>query len=166
LPLQAQGEFALVREELESALALPGQPVKRGTMAHKHIVYMMIADAAAQSRDLEALTRYASLLEELALRDEHLPYLAVAHRSWGVAHRLNKAYDRATARLTKALALFEDLEARWQTGRTLLELGELALAQADQAGARDYYGRALTAFEAMGASPDVQKTREALKALD
>lgn len=151
---------------MESALALPGQPVKRGTMAHKHIVYMMIADAAAQSRDLDALTRYASLLEELALGDEHLPYIAVAHRSWGVAHRLNKNYDEATARLKQALALFEELETTWQTGRTLLELAELALAQADQSGARDYYAQALTSFETMGALPDVQRTRAALQALD
>jgi tetratricopeptide (TPR) repeat protein len=166
LPLQAQGEFALVREELEAALDLPGQPVKRGTMAHKHIVYMMLADAATQSRDVDALTRYASLLEELALRDDHVPYTAIAHRSWGVAHRLNGAYDQAFARLNQALALFEDLEAGWQTGRTLLELAELALAQADRSGARDHYARALAAFEAMGALPDVQRTRAALQALD
>lgn len=82
MPLQAEGEFVLVKEKLEAALELPGQPVKRGTMAHKHIVYMMLAESAAQLRDAEALTSYSSLLEELAVRDDHKPYLAVAHRSW------------------------------------------------------------------------------------
>jgi hypothetical protein len=81
LPLQAQGEFALVKEELEEALNLPGQPVKRGTMAHKHIIFMMLTDSPAQLRDRVTLGFYAAKLEELALRDDHCPYLAVAHRA-------------------------------------------------------------------------------------
>jgi hypothetical protein len=67
LPLQAEGEFVLVKEKLEQALDLSGQPVKRGTMAHKHIVYMMLADSAAQLRDEAGLMKYALLLEKLAL---------------------------------------------------------------------------------------------------
>jgi tetratricopeptide (TPR) repeat protein len=165
LPLQAQGEFALVKEKLESALELSGQPVKRGTMAHKHIVYMMLADAAAQLRDAAALQRYSSLLEELAARDGHQPYLAVAHRAWGIAHRLDGAYDEAEARLGQALALFEELEAGWQIGRTLVEIGELALAQSDQARANEYFSRALTAFESLEARPDAERVRVALGAL-
>ena len=51
MPLQAGGEFALVKEKLELALELSGQPVKRGTMAHQHIVYMMLAEAATQLDD-------------------------------------------------------------------------------------------------------------------
>ena len=135
-------------------------------MAHKHIVYMMLADTAAQLRDAAALPRYASLLEELAIRDGHQPYLAVAHRSWGIAHTLNEEYAEAEARLTMALALFEGLEARWQVGRTLVEIAELALAQADEAGARERFSRALAAFESIRARPDVERTRAALEALE
>lgn len=147
------------------ALDLPGQPVKRGTMAHQHIIYMMLADSAGQLRDAEALPRYAARLEELARRDGHQPYLAVAQRAWGIAHRLNAEYAPAEARLAEALALFEDRGARWQAGRTLLEMAELALAQADAAAAREHFSQALAEFEALGASPDAGRTRAALQAL-
>jgi tetratricopeptide (TPR) repeat protein len=166
LPLQAQGEFALVKEKLEMALDLPGQPVKRGTMAHQHIIYMMLADSAGQLRDAAALPRYAARLEELARRDGHQPYLAVAQRAWGIAHRLNKEYAQAQARLTEALDHFEERGARWQTGRTLLEMAELALAQADATAAHDHFSRALAEFEALGARPDAERTRTALQELN
>jgi len=90
-------------EELETALALSGQPVKRGTMAHRHIIYMMLTEAAAHLRDASALQRYALSLEELAERDEHRPYLAVAHRACGIAHRLKGEFARAENRLANAL---------------------------------------------------------------
>lgn len=163
--MQAQGEFALVKEKLESALHLSGQPVKRGTMAHKHIIYMMLTEAAARLQDREALPHYASLLEELAVRDGHQPYLAVAHRAWGVAQRLNEAYAEADEHLLQALAVFEERGAHWQSGRTRIELGELALAQGDEAQARGYLAQALEAFERVNARPDVERTRAALERL-
>lgn len=165
MPLQAKGEFALVVEELESALELSGQPVKRGTMAHKHIVYMMLADSAAQLRDAAALPQYASSLEELAIRDDHQPYLAVAHRAWGVAHRLDEDYAEAGDRLEQALAIFEKSQAHWQIGRTLVEMAELAQAQADQTGAQAHLTRALAEFESIGAAPDMKRAQAALETL-
>jgi tetratricopeptide (TPR) repeat protein len=166
LPLQAQGEFALVQEELEPALELSGQPVKRGTMAHKHIVYMMLADAAAQSGDISATRKYAALLEELAARDDHRPYQAVAHRAWGVVHRLEGDFDKAATRLNLARELFDESGARWQIGRTLREMAELALAQEDLSRAGDYYAEALTAFESLQAQPDIERTLAALNAVN
>jgi hypothetical protein len=81
MPLQAKSEFAQVRDRLVQALELPGQPVKRGTMAHEHIVYMMLTDSAAHSGDESSVRKYAPLLEELATRDNHRPYMAIAHRA-------------------------------------------------------------------------------------
>ena len=150
---------------MESALDLAGQPVKRGTMAHKHIVYMMLADAAAQLRDSAALAKYTPLLEELAEQDGHQAYLAVAHRAWGVAHRLVGEFAAAEERLQQALNIFEEREAQWQVGRTLVELAELALAEDDEVGARNHYARALDAFELLGAKPEVERTRTALDLL-
>jgi len=108
-------------EKLEAALALPGQPVKRGTMAHKHIIYMMLVEAAAQLPDPTALSEYAERLEELATQDSHKPYLAVAHRGWGIAHRLDGDYDLAKERLQQALALFVATISRrpWERSRRL-----------------------------------------------
>jgi hypothetical protein len=166
LPLQAQGEFAQVKEKLESSLQLSGQPVKRGTMAHKHIIYMMLAESAGQLRDADSLPRYASLLEELAIRDGHQPYLAVAHRAWGIFHRLQEEYPEAESRLNHALTLFEELEAHWQIGRTLVEFGELALARQDSAGASDCFSRAMQEFELINAMPEIERLRHALESLE
>lgn len=157
--MQAQSEFALIKERLVPALELPGQPVKRGTMAHKHIIYMMLADAAAHVEDEAAIREYAPLLEELTIRDDHQPYLAIAHRAWGVAHRLAGEYAEAEERLVKAQELFIALEMRWQYGRTLYELGQLAHAKSDTESARDYFSQALSIFEEMGAEPDIARTK-------
>jgi tetratricopeptide (TPR) repeat protein len=164
LPLHAQGEFALLQAQLEPALELPGQPVKRGTMAHQHIVYMMLADSAANSHNEAAVRRYAAPLEELATKDDHRPYQAVAHRAWGVAHRLAGEHADAEARLNQALELFEVLQINWQAGRTLVEFAELEMARSDQPAACGYLERALTTFEGLRAMPDVERTKLALEA--
>ena len=87
-------------------------------MAHEHIVYMMLVDAAAQAGDEAAIRKFAPRLEELALRDDHKPYLAVAQRAWGIALRIAGEHEEADSRLQKALMIFEELESRWQIGRT------------------------------------------------
>ncbi|MGB3715943.1 MAG: hypothetical protein WA996_16070 [Candidatus Promineifilaceae bacterium] len=166
MPLQAEGEFALVKEELESALELSGQPVKRGTMAHEHIIYMMLTESAAQLRDADGLRQYASQLETLAEADDHRPYLAVAHRAWGIAHRLDQEYDEAEGRLRQAMELFSELDTPWQIGRTFCEMAEMELARSDGATAHEHLSHALTNFEAVQALPDIKRVRTALEELD
>lgn len=131
-------------------------------MAHEHIVYMMLVDAAAQVEDEATIRKFAPRLEELALRDDHQPYLAVAHRAWGIAHRLAGEYQEAGERLNKALHIFESLETRWQIGRTLFELGELSLAQTDGEAAYGYFTRAQEHFEDLGAKPDLARVAAVL----
>jgi tetratricopeptide (TPR) repeat protein len=166
LPVQAEGEFALVRGKLEPALELSGQPVKRGTMAHEHIVFMMLVDAAARAGDEAAIRKFTPRLEELALQDDHKPYQAVAHRAWGIALRLSGEFKEAEMHLEKALAIFEETESSWQIGRTLYELGELALVQTDGPAAHSYFMLAQTRFEELGAKPDIARTAEFLKNLN
>jgi tetratricopeptide (TPR) repeat protein len=161
----AEGEFALVRQHLEAAMRKPVS-LKSATCAD-HDLYAMLADAAAQQRDAAALRQYAPLAEETARRFGHKLYQAIAHRAWGVAHRLagRSAYAEAEARLNQALALFHELDTRWQVGRTLFELGELAQAQQNIAGARDHFAHALAAFEELQANPDAARTRAAMETL-
>jgi hypothetical protein len=156
----AEGEFALVRQHLEIALS------KSAAWVGEHDLYAMLADAAAQQRDEAALRQYAPLAEEAAARYGHTLYQAIAHRAWGVAHRLagRSAYAEAEARLNQALELFRGLDTRWQIGRTLFELGELARARDDSAGAREHFTLALAAFEEMKAAPDAARARAALEA--
>jgi tetratricopeptide (TPR) repeat protein len=147
---------------MEQALNTAGQPVKRGTMAHDHDVAMLLAESAVQRRDGAAIRSHAARLEELALRDGHRLYLAIAQRAWGVAHRLAGELAEAGERLNQALEQFAEMEARWQVGRTFYELGELAVARSDLAGARDCFSKALSAFEAAGAGPDAEQARQSM----
>ena len=126
-------------------------------MAHKHIVYMMLVDAASQARDLETILKFTPMLEELAGRDNHQPYLAICHRAYGVASLLAKEYDQAEDWLEQALAIFDPLGMVWQTGRTLVELGNVAQARGDRSKAQELFGRARGLFEQMEAKPDVER---------
>ena len=155
----AEGEFALVRKYLEIALH------KTASWVGEHDLYAMLADAAAQQRDAAALQQYAPLAEELASRYDHKLYQAIAHRAWGVAHRLTGHLAESEARLDQALELFQQLDTRWQIGRTLFELVELALSRNENTAAHEHFSRALAAFEKIGALPDATRTRERLAAL-
>ncbi len=155
MPLAAKGEFALVQQRLEAALDKPGQPVRRGTMAHDHHVYMLLTEAAAQQRSPAAL----------AARDGHRLYGAIAARAQGVAARLAGDHAAAQAHLGRASDAFAALGTRWQHARTLTEQAELAAAMGQAAQARTLYAQARAAFEALQAQPDLERTQSALAAL-
>ena len=148
---------------LEAALDKSGQPVKRGTMAHDHHVYMLLTESAASRRDAGDLARYAPRLAELAERDNHRLYRAIAYRAQGVAERLAGSLDEARAHLNQALDAFVQLNTSWQIGRTECELGEVELARGDRIAAREHLVRAVMAFDALQAGPDAQRTRAALE---
>jgi tetratricopeptide (TPR) repeat protein len=162
----AEGEFALVRRHLEQALPKPALPPGNVAPGADHDLYAMLADVCALQRDLDGLQKYAPLAEDAAARSGHKLYLGIAHRARGVAHRLAREFSASEDRLQKALALFLGLEARWQIGRTLFELGELAAARMDTASARDYFARALAAFDSLRAIPDAERARKALESLE
>ena len=134
-------------------------------MAHDHDVLMTLADTAVELRDADALRQYAPLLEELAARDGHRLYRAIAHRAWGVAHRLAGDHAESEVRFNRATELFRELGTRWQIGRTLFEMAELDLARSNADAAREYFSRALAAFEELQAVPDAARTRARLKSL-
>jgi len=134
-------------------------------MAHDHEMYMTLADTALELRDLAALQKYVPKLEQLASRDNHPLYLAIAHRARGGLQRLAGESARAEASLKQALEIFNRLGTRWQTGRTLLELAELALARSKKSKAREHFTQALAAFEELRALPDAEKARLRLDSL-
>jgi tetratricopeptide (TPR) repeat protein len=155
-----EGEFALVRQQLDQATG--------ASIAYfgEHDVYATMADVAALERDEAAILAYAPKAEELAARYDHKLYRAIANRAWGVAHRLRGEQAEAAKRLKHGLTLFQEVGARWQAGRTLFELGELAVAQHESDQARDYFQRALGLFEAMRAAPDAARVKAALLSLE
>lgn len=155
----AEGEFALATQAIELAWNSQGEWVG------DHDLYAVLADAATQQRDEPALRRYAPLLEKLALQYGHLLYQAIAHRAWGVAHRLAGEYTAAEKRLQQALDIFHTLGTRWQLGRTHFAWGELAAAQGDVVAGHEHFTQAQHAFAAMGAAPDLAHTQNALAGL-
>ena len=155
----AEGEFALVQKYLEIAIN------KTAAWVGEHDLYAMLADTAVQQRDETALQKYAPLAEEFASRYDHKLYLAIAHRAWGVAHRLAGQHTEARTRLQQALEFFQQLDTRWQVGRTFFELGELDLARKESIDAHEQFSRALSAFETMSALPDIVRTREKIAIL-
>lgn len=165
MPLGAEGEFALVQEQLQAALSRAGQPVKRGSMAHEHDVLSLLVEAALRLANVAGLEEYLPRLEQLALRDNHRLYLPVARRARGIVHRMAARHEQARADLNAALEQFTEQGMRWQAGRTLLELGELERASGSETGARASYTRALAQFEALGAKPDLARCQALLAAL-
>jgi hypothetical protein len=150
---------------MERAIPMSGQPVKRGTMAHDHDLFIMLTSMASRLSDVEVLRAYAPRAEALATRDGHTLYAAMARRALGVLHRLDGDFAGAERELNEALNAFRAFGTRWQAGWTLSELGELAVAQDDPAAARAHYAEALAHFEAMQAAPDASRARAALETL-
>ena len=130
-----------------------------------HDIYATLVDMAVLQRDEAGIRQYAPQAEELARRYGHTLYQGITHRAWGVAHRLAGEYPEAETRLNQALDLFNGLNTRWQIGRTLFELGELARVQKDIAAAREYFARAQVEFKEMHAAPDAAQTKAALEGL-
>jgi tetratricopeptide (TPR) repeat protein len=155
----AEGEFALVRQILEGALDLPAEWIG------DHDMHVMLADVAASQRDLAGIQKYAPQAEELAGLYQHKLYQAITQRAWGVAHRLTGDYIKSEAKLTKALDLFRQMNTRWQVGRTLFEMGELARARSAPVEAQRWFSEALSEFEEMNAQIDVKRTRIAFEAM-
>jgi hypothetical protein len=134
-------------------------------MAHDHHVFMLLTEAAAQAYSAAGLAEYAPRLLELAERDGHQLYRAIARRALGVAARLAGDLVGAEAHLNQAREIFDTLETHWQIGRTLVELAELDRARLDPAAAHQHYTQALAEFEGLQAGPDAARTRASVAAL-
>lgn len=158
----AEGEFALIREYGEAGLI---RLSKGWATFGDHDLYSLLVDAAAMQRDEAAIQKYAPLAEEFALRYNHKLYQAIAHRAWGVMYCLAGQYDEAQMRFDRALEIFQNMDTRYQIGRTKFEIGELDVARRNNAAAREHFSQALNAFERIGAVLNAMRVRERLAAL-
>ena len=134
-----------------------------GTMAHDHDMYMMLVESAREIEDQSTLEKYTPLLEELAERDGHQLYLAIAKRASGVVHRLRGEFEDSENCLQEAMIIFTKLDARWQCGRTKLELGKSAQSRGDISAASKAFAEGLKYFEQLGAKPDQGRVLQALE---
>lgn len=148
-----------MKKHLEDAFAKSNAPLKWGSMPTEPELYVLLTDSATEQRDESALREFAPILQELATRNGHKLYEAIAHRAWGVAHMLAGEYTQAQDRLEQSLTLLRAIDTRWQIGRTLYEFGELASRQDDRPSAHAYFSQALSYFEELRAAPYVDATQ-------
>ncbi len=125
----------------------------------------MLVDILAQARDLEGLQKYAPMAKQLAERLGHTLYEGIAHRALAVMHKLLGNSEKAVKELQQAMALFKELNVRWQIGRTHLELGELAVDGGNIEFASAHFSEALKAFEEVHAMPAMEQAQNRLKSL-
>jgi hypothetical protein len=165
LPRQAEGEFALVGEHLAKAISRPTDPVRWGSAMTDLDFHIMCAEAAADTGDPAGLAEHAPAAEVGAERLGHRLYTGIAHRTQGVALLLAGRPAEAVDRHSRALEVFAGLGTRWQLGRAFVARAEAHGAGRDFAAARADYTRALEAFEAVGAQPDAERTRQTIQHL-
>jgi len=159
----AEGEFALMQQHLDAALKID---LSRGAApGSEHRYYALMVDAAAQQKDTVGLEKYAPLAEASAALIDNKLHLAIAYRSWGVAHTLAGEYSQAEGRFQQALEIFTNYPAPWQIGRTLFNMGELAHAKMEIGSACNYFSHALSVFEKLQAAPYAARSRAALETL-
>lgn len=171
MPLKAQGAFTLIWEnigKLDKALSIwlgdhSGPTMSSPSVSPYFSLLTQLADTAAELRNVDGLIKYAPRAEERASHYGHSLFLGIARRARGIEQLLTADYAQAQVSLQQALALFQKYGARWQMGRTLFGLGELALAQSNAAGARDHFSAALSHFESLKAVRYIAETRSALE---
>ena len=152
----AEGEFVLVNEHLTAAMQK--HPMGWNPVGD-HEIYVLLADVAAEKRDETMLGMYAPQAEAISARLKHTLYRAIALRSLGVLDELHGRTVLAEARLKESYDLFQKLEARWQMGRTLFELGQLSAVVGRSKEASEYFAQAANELESLGARPLLERVR-------
>lgn len=142
-----QGEFAQAREHLMAAIEKPSigwNPVG------DHEVSVLLADIGAMHRDIPLLAAYALQADEISLSLDHHLYHAIALRALGILDWLNGESAQAAARLTESCRIFQQIDTRWQLGRTLSDLGEVSAGLGRSEEAESYFARSRNILEDMG----------------
>lgn len=156
------GRFAEAKKALAEVESDELVPKVFGTRAWEPDV--LRAELAAAEGDASAIE--LSMTAEARVSGWDQRNMARARRATGIALTRAGDFENAEKKLREALALFEQLDTRWQQGRTLVALGELSRARDDGASARDYFTRALPLFDAMEARYDAAKARGLIKELE
>jgi len=160
----AEGEFALLPNHLEAALQRSPRLARYGSAASDLDLYVLYAELGAQQGGPDSQAHAVRALEA-ADRLGHPLYQAIALRALGVAHRRDGAWAEADVCLSKALAQFQAVPAKWQAARTLVECTKLEQDQGHIAQAHMTAQLALREFVALAAAPDAARVVEMLRHL-
>jgi len=149
----AIGDHEKGRKVLEEGIRVADTPLAK---LEFNTLALELASEVKEWRHIDELG--ADSLER-ARRGSAKHYVAQNCRALGIHRREHGRLDEADALLGEAEALFRALDCRWELGKTLRELALLRRAQERSDDAARLIQEALTHFEALGAVPDVERTR-------
>ena len=153
LTAMAIGDHEKSRVVVEEGLRLADTP------AAKLEIHTLVLQFASQAREWSYIDQLGSDTLDRARRSEGRYHIALNCRSLGIHRREHGRLDEAGVLLKEAEDLFRALDCRWQLGKTLRELALLRRAQGRSDDAARLIQEALTHFEALGAVPDIERTR-------
>lgn len=124
---------------------------------------MSFIDIAVEQQDLAALQFYLPKAEELSLHYGHKLDQGIARRARGVMCMISGESDLAFRYLEESLLIFKEFGMNWQAGRSLRELGRLALMRGDLDTADRFFLEAISLFEIQNARPDMERTKNLMR---
>lgn len=145
------GSISLEQEDYRAALAALQQAEERlrgfgmGQAAGRAMA--LLGDAYLGAGDLERATEMADRAVAVSRESASRWALGWAQRTRGRIARARGSPEVARRHLEEALATFSAIDARFEAGRTELDLAEVAHALGDQARARDGLAAAMRGFQ-------------------
>jgi len=122
-------------------------------------IHTLVLDFASQTGGWDLIEKLGGESLERARRSHGRHYVALNCYTLGIHRREHGQLDEANALLTEAVDVFRAIDCRWQLARALRELGLLRRAQRNSDYATKLLQEAMAHFEALGALPDLQRTR-------
>jgi DNA-binding NarL/FixJ family response regulator len=149
----AQGQADTAARTSRRLVAEAGHPFHRARMLDAHVVIMLavgeLAEASQASEELSEICSRASV-----------PMLeAIAMQAAGAVAVAENDASTALASLRRAAATWREIDAPYELARTRELIGLALRVLDDREGAELEFEAAATAFEQLGAEPDLQRVR-------
>jgi ATP/maltotriose-dependent transcriptional regulator MalT len=147
----ATGRAAEAATDLRHAVDVERQPARRAALL------AAFADAAVASGALADARGAAESLRSLADDAGTAPLDALARAAAGRVALASEDAARAAAELAQAATAFDELALPYEAARARVGLARALLALDDRSAAQPELDRATTAFERLGAKPDLDE---------
>jgi DNA-binding CsgD family transcriptional regulator len=156
----AQGQADTAARTSRRLVAEAGEPFRRARMLRAHVDIMLavgeLAEARQASEELSAICSTAAV-----------PMLdAIAERSAGAVCLAENDASTALAPLRRAATIWREIDAPYELARTRELIGLSLRALDDNEGAQLEFEAAATAYEQLGAVPDLQRVRPSVTGAD
>jgi DNA-binding CsgD family transcriptional regulator/tetratricopeptide (TPR) repeat protein len=156
----AQGQADTAARTSRRLVAEAGEPFRRARMLRAHVDIMLavgeLAEARQASAELSAICSTASV-----------PMLeAIAERAAGAVCLADNDAATALAPLRRAAATWREIDAPYELARTRELIGLALRALDDNEGAQLEFEAAATAYDQLGAIPDLQRVRPIVTGAD